>query len=658
MTRLRWLGVAVLILATSPVALAIESATTTSLEDRLEQLVDKPSVHEDREAIDRALRAAGVGDGEILALHHAVAQANLPTMAGSLDAFLFFTQEPRWQRYRRHFAEFLELPDLFTIDAATMTLLADYDGVLTLPAITELSPKMAAACRFFGQGGWGAALEFPNVSVITPEAAKQLARCEALLVFPHLRELSLEAAQMLAKTKGTGLILGGLTTLPADVADALSVIQTERGLLLPDLTSLDSVPLAKRFAKQDHAFFPAVRHMTPEIARALRSNDGGELSLPSLETVTPELAREFVGAGYYWLVLGGAATLTSEVTGILAKHHGQLVFPGHDTLSAEAAAKLAVHEHGIILPHVASVPAEVLNALAPHDGPLVLGSVSTLTQDEAAAIAHHGGLVSLPVLDRLTPEMAAILAPRIGHIELPAITSLDAKTAAALAAHAEGEILLEGLTDLPPDVAAALATTSVSLAFPALTELSVEAARALAPHRGLLMLHVNDDVGPDLVAGLATHAGDLCLAEITTLSADLGKLLASVPGRLSLPSVTSIEAEAASALLARTKPVEFSSLVHIEQLDSTAVAKLIVKHFEDVELPGVTSLTGPDAVAIAEILTQARGSLALPSLERISPRALEVLLARPGIQLPEVASLKLIREPGQLGHDDFVAPKP
>ncbi len=658
MTVLRSLGVAVLVLATLPVALAIERPTATSLEERLEKLVDKPSVHEDREAIDRTLRAAGVGDDEVVALHHAVSQAILPTMAGSLDAFLFFTQDPRWQPYRRHFAEFLELPDLATLDATTMTLLADYDGVLTLPAITELSPKMAAACRLFGQGGWGSAIEFPNVSALSPEAAKQLARCEALIVFPNLRELSVETARMLAKTKGTGLILGGLTTLPADVAEALATIQTERGLLLPDLGSLDSVPLAKRFSQQDHAFLPSVRHMTPEVAGALRSNEGGELSLPSLETVTPALAKAFVGAGYYWLSLGGAATLTPEVAAILAQHHGQLVLPGHDTVSAEAAAKLASHEHGIILPHVASVPAEVLGALESHDGPLVLGSVSALTRDEATAIARHGGPVSLPALARLTPDIAAILAPQIGRIELPAVTSLDAPTAAALAAHAGDEILLAGLTALTPDVASALASSRETIAFPALSELSVETARAFAPHRGLLVLHVSDDMGPDSLAALATHAGDLCLLELTSVPAELGKRLADAPGGLSLPSVTSIEPEAARAFLARTKPVEFSALVHTDRLDSTAVAQLIVKQFNDVELHGVTALTGPDAAAIAQILIQARGALALPSLERISPRALEVLLERPRVQLPELARLKLVQDPGQLGHDDFVAPTP
>jgi hypothetical protein len=658
MECLRSLGVAVLACATLTGALAAEPTTLKSLEERLENLGDKPSVHEDQDAIDRALREAGVSNDKILALHHAVSQADLPTMAGSLDAFLFFTRDPTWQSFRKYFAEFLELPEIGAIDAATMQLLADYDGVLTLPSITELSPKAAAACRHFGQGGWGAALEFPSVAVISPEAAKQLARCEALLVFPHLRELSLETARMLATSKGTGLILGGLTTLPADVAEALSTNETERGLLLPDLVALESIPLAKRFARQDHAFFPALRRMTPEVARALRGNEGGELSLPALENLTPDVAKELAGAGYYWLSLGGASSLTPEVAAILAKHHGQLVFPGHDIFSVEAASKLACHDHGIILPHTASVPAEVLRALAPHEGMLVLGGVWSLTVEEATALAEHAGPIALPSLDRLTPEVATVLGPRIGTIELPSITSLDAPTAAALAAHGKDVLVFEGLKELSPEVAAALARSPQMLAFPAVTTMTAATARALAPHRGALVLHVDDEVGADVLAELVAHAGDLSLLELTRLPAARGKLLATAPGALFLPSVTSIEPEAAAAMLSRTKPVEFSALVHTDRLDSVALAELIVKHVDDVELHGVTSLTGRDAPDIARILVRARGTLALPSLERVSPRALEILLARPGVQLPDLADVTIVRDPSQLGHDDFIEPKP
>jgi hypothetical protein len=653
----RSLVAVVIALASLTVASAADSALLNALEQRLEHVVDKPSVHEDRDSIDRALREAGLSDDKILALHHAASQADLPTMTGSLDAFLFLTRDPHWQSFRQYFAEFLELPEVVSIDAATMRLLADYDGVLTLPSVTELSPKAAAACRLFGQGGWGAWLEFPYVSAITPEAAKQLARCEALLAFPHLRELSLDTAKMLASSKGTGLMLGGLTTLPADVAEALSTVEDERELLLPDLESLDSIPLAKRFARQDHAFFPAVRRLTPEIARSLRGNEGGGLSLPSLETVSPELAKEFAGGGYYWLSLGGAATLTSEAAAILAKHRGQLVFPGHDPFSAVAAAKLATHEHAIILPHAASVPVDVLRALAAHEGSLVLGGVWSLTVQEADALAGHAGPISLPGLQRLKPDVAAILAARIGDIELPALESLDAESAAALAAHAQDELVFEGLKELSPEVAAALARSPQMLAFPSLTTLTPETARALAPHRGTLVLHVNDEVGADVLAELVAHAGDLNLLELTSLSAERGKLLATASGALVLPSVAWVEPEAAAALLARTKPVEFSTLVHTDRLDSAALAELIVKHFDDVELHSVTTLTGPDAADIARILVQARGTLALPSLERISPRALEILLGRPSVQLPDLADVQVVRNSGQFAHDDFVEPK-
>ncbi len=590
---------------------AIESAQRATVRERMERQLDKPSVHEEREAIDKALSDAGVSQDKILALHHAVSQANLPTMVGSLDAFLFFTRDPEWLAFRQYFAEFLELPNLLDIDAATMRMLEVYDGVVTLPAISELSPKAAAACRHFGEGSWGAALEFPNVSTITPEAAKDLAGCEALLVFPHLRELSAPTARALAKHEGTGLILGGLTTLPDDVADALAKLEAERGLLLPDLVSLDSVSLAKRIARQDHAFFPAVRTLTSEIAKALRGNEGGELSLPAIEEIKPEVAKQLVGAGYYWLSLGGAATLTPEAAAIIANHHGQLVFPGPDSFSAAAALKLAKHNHAIFLPHVASVPTDVLRALANHENHLILGSASALTIEEAAALVMHKGHVTLPAIERLPPEVAAVLAPRIGDFGLPGLRSLNAETAAALAANARDELELEGVTTISSDVAAALAAFEGTLSLPGVTALTADVAHALAPHRGTLVL----------------------------------------------TGVTEITPEAAEALLARTAPLELGALLHRNRLDSPAIAELIVKHFDNVELQGLTSLTGAHAADIARVLARTRGTLSLPSIKRITPRALEVLMGRQRVELPDLTNVKIVPEVGQRGNDDYIDPR-
>lgn len=656
----RAMGVAALAGLTLAVAHAAESPQAHAVRACLERQLQKPSVHDEREAIDRALAEAGVSQDTILGLHHAAVQANLPSMTASLDAFLFFTSDPRWQSCRKHFAEFLELPNVSEVDAATMRILADYDGVVTLPAITELTPKSAKECRHFGAGGWGAALEFPNVSTIPPEAARALATCEALLVFPHLRELSLETARRLAASKGTGLVLGGLTTLPADVAEALATIQAERGLLLPDLVDLDSEPLAKKFSRQDHAFFPSVRRMTPRIASALRGSEGGELSLPSLDKVTLELAKEFVGAGYYWLSLGGAGELAPDVAAVLATHHGPLVFPGHDAFSCTVAAKLAAHEHAIVLPHIANVPDDLLRGLVNHRGPLLLASVSSLTADQAKALARHAGPVSLPSFDRLTPEVAAFLAPKIeiDDIELPALTTIDATSAAALVSHSRNRITLDGLTDLSPESASALAQFEGTLWFPGITTLSAETARTLAAHRGPLVLGVTEDLESDAMAALVKHAGDLSLLGVTSVSDELGEVLAAAPGTLNLPSVSHVERQAARMLLARPKPLELGNMLSVRALDSPELAELIVRNDDDVVLDHVTSLTGPESVEVAKKLVRAKGELSLPALTHVSAGALEVLLARPGTELPDLANVKIVRDPGQLSHDDFIEPRP
>jgi|GEM_PF-1349234 len=651
--------IGVISIATIPVGWAAESpqARAAAIRERVALQLEKPSVHDEPEAIDHALADAGVAEDTIVAFHHAVTQANLPSMTGTVDAFLFFTRDPQWLALRQHFCEFLELPDVLEPNAATMRLLADYDGVATFPSVTELSPKAAAACRHFGETSWGAALEFPGVSEITPEAARALAPCPALLVFPNLQRLSAETASGLAQHEGVGLVLGGLTSLDADAAAALSKVKSERGFLLPDLVTLDSVPLANRLALQDHAFLPAVKRLSPEIAKALRGNDGGELALPSLEEIPPDVAKELVGAGYYWLALGGAPTLSPEAAAILAEHHGQLVFPGPEPFSAAAAAKLVGHPHAIVLPHIAALPAHVARALAPHEGPLVLGGVTHLTVDDAAALAEYKGAVVLPAIERLTPEVAAALAPRMETIGLPGLMWIDAETAAALAAHGRDALAVPGITSLPPDVAKALAAFKGSLSLPSVTSLSVDTARALASHRGMLGLGSLDDLDPVVATVLAQHAGGLDLSGVSKLSAESGKAIAATPGLLELQGVSEIHPEAARALVARTDPLELNQLMNTAQIDSLAEAELLVKHFDDLTFQLVTSLTGPESADIARILVRARGKLEFSSLERISPRALEVLLGRPGIKLPTLAEVKIVPEAGQLGNDDFVDPR-
>ncbi len=407
-----------LALATMPLAQAAEPAT---IAERVAAQLDKPSVHDEPAAIAEALLAAGESEQTIGGFFQAVSQADLPGMVASIDAFLFLTRDPAWRPLRRHFAEFLELPDVTTIDAAAIRPLADYEGVVTLPAVREVSAEAAAACAGFGARSWGAALELPGIAALDPEAAAALARCEALLVLPNLRRLSAETARALAAQEGVGIVVGGLETLPADVAAALSETKSIRGLLLPDLVRLDSEPLARRLARQDHAFLPAVGELSVEIAAALRGNEGGELSLPALRELPAEVAEQLVTAGYFWLTLGGAAGLSPETAVILARHNGQLGFPGRESFPAAAAAALARHKGSIVLPQMTDLPTEVARELADHTGPLVLPALAELPTTLAEALGRHAGPVVLPAVRRLSTAAARGLVTGRGPLSLPGL---------------------------------------------------------------------------------------------------------------------------------------------------------------------------------------------------------------------------------------------
>lgn len=401
---------------------AAEARTAEEIGRLLGTKADRVSVHMERPEIDSRLAAAGVPRAQLDRLWREVDRAVLPGMGSRLDGFLFLTRDPEWQGFRDRFGEFLTLPRIAAMTSEIATALLPYDGFVSLPAITSLTSDDAAAFAAFGADSWGAAIELPGLGSITPGAAAALARCRALVVLPNLRELSPEAAAALARTEGIGLVIGGLTTLPDDVAAALADCRSLKGLLFPDLTSLDSPALARRLARQEHVFLPRVTHLSRPIADALRGSDSGSLALPGLQTLPPEVAERLAGSGYYGITLGCAATLTPAAAAALAAQTGPLIFTGSTAFSAAAARKLAAHPGDIVISHVAMLPADVADALGGHERLLVLEGLTTIDTATARGLAAHRGGIRLPVLSRIPAEAVAILRER-ADIELPDITA-------------------------------------------------------------------------------------------------------------------------------------------------------------------------------------------------------------------------------------------
>jgi hypothetical protein len=74
-------------------------------------------------------------------------------------------------------------------------------------------------------------------------------------------------------------------------------------------------------------------------------------------------------------------------------------------------------------------------------------------------------------------------------------------------------------------------------------------------------------------------------------------------------------------------------------------------------LPSLTAFTDPDSVAIAAALARRQGSLALPNLQRVSPKTMAALLAKEDVEIPLIETLELIAEPDGGETDDLTIPE-
>ena len=137
----------------------------------------------------------------------------------------------------------------------------------------------------------------------------------------------------------------------------------------------------------------------------------------------------------------------------------------------------------------------------------------------------------------------------------------------------------------------------------------------------------------DTAKTLAEFKGQyLCLNGVTTLDADIAKTLAEFKGReLWLAGLTTLNVATAKALAGSKS--------------------------WNGQLPRITAIESPDSVEIATALAKREGPLLLPSLTKISPKALTALIEKEDVEIPLIETLELIQEPDGSPTDDFVIPK-
>lgn len=204
--------------------------------------------------------------------------------------------------------------------------------------------------------------------------------------------------------------------------------------------------------------------------------------------------------------------------------------------------------------------------------------------------------LDLDHLQEIAPEVATILSQTQGLLSLDGLTTLDERTAKALASNKELAISLNGLIDISPQVASALG------------KLSYLELNKLQPSQQVL-------------AELGNVSSTLKLDSLESLDAQAATSLSRIPFRLSLNGIKNITAEAAQQLAPSKALIDMDK---IEMLSDQA-AEEFAKHLGGWSLEGLQQL---HHVALAKTLAQQATAINLPYADDISIECLAALVRK------------------------------
>jgi len=278
-------------------------------------------------------------------------------------------------------------------------------------------------------GGWAT---LDAVTNLTPETAELLVKAERPLSLNGLTELSPELATALAKhapVKGFGsadLRLNGIKLLTPEAAGALAA--HEGKVLLYGLERIESLPLARKLARQWGELRLGLIELSPEIAGELAKHRGNEE-----DKTRPGVTVRRQDGGASILRLDNIESLSPAAAEALAAHEGVLVLNGLTALPPAVAGSLAKRTGNsktkrtgtLVLNSLPSLSTEAAEALAAFPGELVLKAVTTLTPETATALSRHKGRLHLTGLTELSPSVQAALNAH-PNLLLPRPTGLSA----------------------------------------------------------------------------------------------------------------------------------------------------------------------------------------------------------------------------------------
>ena len=568
----------------------------------------------------------------------------------------------------------LQLSRTYEMNPEVAAALAEFRGEMLILGLRSLSPEVAQALA----KSQAATVWLHSVTSVAPEAAEAIARVPGHLVLSGLAELdSVPLAEKLAQRPGAlslpylkqitpeiaaalgknprSLTLAGLTDVSPEVQDKLA--ETIGSLTVPNLKSLDSLPLTKKLAAgfASSVLLPAIKTLSVEQAKEIASVKrpfflGGTL-LP-LSVMTEEVATVFAenpAAGRLQLGVGPISDPPFE---ILVKSPLSIELREVDSLNNEQVRILATASGSvpggpfgtqtkISLPQLKTLDSALLaeTLLRCSSG---FGGVTTISPEAAAALAsvpnrevkYPNGTVrvlppyslSFPSLEELTPETARLLMTRPwSAISLPALQDVSLETVRSLVRQTCHLTL--GLTTLPPELASAfgeMASNEVdlgggTLVFPYLTELSPEAARILVAslNRGTeIPTWGGLNKAPQLFIGGRSPSGLSFKGSCPPLTPELAAELAKYRGRLSIAGLQELSPQAAAALVPyRGTRLELSGPATDKLSPETAAA--LAKFPGTLDMP----LRVLDSVPLAEKFAR-QSSRTLDGLEGISAEAI------------------------------------
>jgi hypothetical protein len=563
----------------------------------------------------------------------------------------------------------LQLSRTHDMSPEVAAVLAEFRGEMLILGLRSLSPEVARAL----EKSRVATVWLHSVTAVAPEAAeaiagvpgnlvlsglveldsvplaRKLAQRPAALSLPYLKEIGPEVAAALA-ANSRGLTLAALTNVSLEVQEALAT--TAASLTLPNLESLDSLPLTRKLAAGYAAavLLPGIRALSVEqaevIAAVTRKFFLGGTFLP-LSVMSEEVAAVFAknpAAGQLTL---GAGAISDPAFKILMESPVPIELREVTSLSDEqvritAAAAATVpggpfgSQQKISVPMVTTLDSALL-AEALLRSPAGFAGVTRISPEAAAALGRvpeaaagkPNAALNFPSLEELSPETARLLMNRSWTaISLPALRDASPETVRSLVR--QTSVLTLGLTTLTPELAAVFAEMASDqgnlggglLAFPCLSELSPEAASVL-----VTALNRGEEVrgSRGLNRSPQLFIGGRGLAGVSPpLTPALAGELAKYRGRLSIAGLRELSPEAAAALVPYRGPViEFYGPATDKPSAETAAALATIPG--DLVMP----IRVLDSVPLAKKFAR-QSQRSLDGLESISAEAIPACVAAKG----------------------------